>query len=253
MRTISTPLAVLFLTFVAWCSASAQQGPISADRPGFGTGTATVVGVQFEGGVSVSESGIVQTATLGEALLRLPLFPSVEARFGLSSYVVRSGPGDDSGVQDSSLGFKATLAEGSSDFDLLRPAIALLASTTLPTGDDEFGAESLQPTALLALGWSLPSGFGLGADINATSLDTGDDRVVEVAGGATLAYSLSETLGSFLELYTFRQEDNPGATYLDGGFTYLLSNDLQLDVNGGVGLSDAADDYFVGAGVAYRW
>ncbi len=40
---------------------------------------------------------------------------------------------------------------------------------------------------------------------------------------------------------------------IDGGFTYLVRDTLQLDVAAGVGLSDEADDWFVGIGVSARF
>lgn len=39
----------------------------------------------------------------------------------------------------------------------------------------------------------------------------------------------------------------------DGGFTYLLRDDLQVDASAGVGLSDDADDWFVGLGLSLRF
>ena len=41
--------------------------------------------------------------------------------------------------------------------------------------------------------------------------------------------------------------------YGDGGFTFLLSDDIQWDIRAGVGLNEAADDYFVGTGVSIRF
>jgi len=41
--------------------------------------------------------------------------------------------------------------------------------------------------------------------------------------------------------------------YFNGGFTYLISNDIQWDVRAGTGLNDAADDFFVGTGVSIRF
>ena len=42
------------------------------------------------------------------------------------------------------------------------------------------------------------------------------------------------------------------ANSLDGGFTYALADNLQIDVLGGVGISEAAEDWFVGAGLVWR-
>ena len=43
------------------------------------------------------------------------------------------------------------------------------------------------------------------------------------------------------------------ANSFDTGFTYLIRDNLQFDIAGGIGLSDDADDWFVGAGVSYRF
>ena len=39
---------------------------------------------------------------------------------------------------------------------------------------------------------------------------------------------------------------------LNGGLTHLLTDNLQLDINGGVGINGRADDYFLGPGLAFR-
>jgi len=35
--------------------------------------------------------------------------------------------------------------------------------------------------------------------------------------------------------------------------TFLSSDDVQWDIRAGVGLNDAADDYFIGTGVSIRF
>lgn len=41
--------------------------------------------------------------------------------------------------------------------------------------------------------------------------------------------------------------------YFNGGFTFPITNNLQFDVRAGLGLNEAADDYFLGAGGAVRY
>jgi hypothetical protein len=73
----------------------------------------------------------------------------------------------------------------------------------------------------------------------------------------TLAFGLGITdrLGSFLEVFGDVPASAPGtpANYFDGGLTYLLRDNLQFDVSAGVGLSHAAEDWFVGAGISVRF
>ena len=41
--------------------------------------------------------------------------------------------------------------------------------------------------------------------------------------------------------------------YINGGFTYLITNDIQWDIRAGAGLNDAAEDYFIGTGLSIRF
>jgi hypothetical protein len=72
---------------------------------------------------------------------------------------------------------------------------------------------------------------------------------------AALGIGLPETLGAFVEFFgdipTYSQGPGPGNSF-NGGFTCLLTDNLQLDASGGVGLSKAADDWFAGIGLSFR-
>jgi hypothetical protein len=66
---------------------------------------------------------------------------------------------------------------------------------------------------------------------------------------------LAERTRSFVEYFGLYYDGLAGdgpEHYLDGGFTYLVNNDLQLDLRAGKGLSDAADDFFTGVGLSVR-
>lgn len=54
-------------------------------------------------------------------------------------------------------------------------------------------------------------------------------------------------------LITDRPDFTSTEHYFNGGFTYLVNNDMQWDIRGGTGLNDTADDYFVGTGVSIRF
>ena len=62
--------------------------------------------------------------------------------------------------------------------------------------------------------------------------------------------------GSFTEWYVFVPNGftiDRTQHYADGGFTYHVTNNLQLDIRAGVGLNEAADDFFAGSGVVIRF
>jgi hypothetical protein len=72
---------------------------------------------------------------------------------------------------------------------------------------------------------------------------------------ANLGIGIMGNLGGFVELYgdAGLSASKMPITAFDAGLTYLLFDNFQLDVSGGLGLSDAADDWIVGAGVSYRF
>ena len=65
-----------------------------------------------------------------------------------------------------------------------------------------------------------------------------------------LGVGLTDRLGTFLELFGDRQTTDTAATSVsvDGGFTLLLTDIVQLDVYVGSGLRGRADDVFAGTG-----
>ena len=78
----------------------------------------------------------------------------------------------------------------------------------------------------------------------------------EIAQSATVVLGLSDEIGMFTEWFAMFPNGADTAQvehYLDGGFTFLLSNDVQFDIRAGYGLSRSADDFFVGTGLSIRF
>ncbi|MCP4708926.1 MAG: transporter [Planctomycetes bacterium] len=76
-----------------------------------------------------------------------------------------------------------------------------------------------------------------------------------VAYSAVLGVGVTEELGTFIEFFgeaATGQSAGP-ANSIDFGWTYLLAENLQIDMLAGFGLSDEAADWFIGAGVVYRF
>jgi len=63
-------------------------------------------------------------------------------------------------------------------------------------------------------------------------------------------------VGAYTEWFAFIPSGADTARtehYFNGGFSYLISNNIQFDILAGVGLNDAADDYFLGTGLSIRF
>ena len=69
----------------------------------------------------------------------------------------------------------------------------------------------------------------------------------------TSGVSISQKLEGYVELYGFAPQNNIADHRADGGFTYLISNDIMVDISGGVGLSEASPKKYVALGFSYRF
>ncbi len=66
-----------------------------------------------------------------------------------------------------------------------------------------------------------------------------------------LSYAFTNKFGAFIESYgNISQSD--WDTFLDGGFAYLVNDDLQLDISSGIGKNEGIQDFSISAGVSWR-
>ena len=161
---------------------------------------------------------------------------------------------DASGADDLYLGFKIGLTpqEG------LLPEMAIIPQMTVPTG----GSARTEDEVLAGLNWLYSWGIndflatGGSTQFNRALDETTDSGYTEWAQSWTIAYSLTDCLGAYTEYYGFYPSGADTAStehYFNGGFTYLINNDMQWDIRGGTGLNEEADDYFVGTGLSIRF
>jgi len=253
------------LILAAGTSAAQQDVPeLITDRPDQTESAVTVAPgfVQLEVGASFTHDGDADLDTFEApgSLLRIGLVKRLELRIGWTGHVSQDvgaeGLFDESGVGDAELGVKVRLR----DEQGRRPEMALLLAGSLPVGEAAFTSDRVDPSFRLALAHTLGERLGLGYNVGVEwASEPG------VGGGATtlssylytvaLGIGLSERTGAFVELFGTVPGSASGdpAHSFDGGFTFLLRPNVQLDVAGGVALTDEADDWFVGVGVSARW
>jgi hypothetical protein len=247
-------LALIVLSAGPLCAQGLE--PLVTDRPDFTESASAVTPgqLQLEAGYTFTQSGDVNEHSLGEALLRIGIMKRVEGRIGASIAWVEQPGNDDSGLEDPSLGIKIILTEGAGQPGW-RPAVAILAATTLPAGSDEVTEDTWQPGVTGAFAWDVSERLGLGANVGYTYASEAGERFDQGSASVALGVGLTERTGAYVEAFTiFPAGEGAGddAT-LNGGITYLVSNSFQLDARIGAGLTDDAPDVFVGFGVARRW
>ncbi len=161
------------------------------------------------------------------------------------------------GVADAELGAKFRLRSESEEGPW--PEVALLFGTSLPIGEDAFSSDRADPAFRLILAHTLTDRVGLGYNVGMeweSSLDESlrSRTLSNYLYTLALGVGLTDRWGSFVEVFGEIGASAPGTPVhsFDGGITYLLRPNFQLDFAAGVGLSEAADDWFLGAGFSIR-
>lgn len=248
-------LSVLSLT-LAPPQARADDDTIIPERPGFTNGTATVSRriFQFETGYQFSRNGKDSTHEIdNSAQVRFGLSPRTEIRFGIPAYDWLGGESGAHGSRDSSFSAKVRFLDG---VQAKRPSLALIASTTLPTGSKVFQENHLQPQASLESHFDFSEKYSLEASVVYTDARSEGQQFNQYAGALNLGYNVSPALGLFVETYRISPTGlgSVSGSFVDGGVTYTLGKDTQFDVNGGTGVTRGVrSGFFVGAGIAHRF
>jgi hypothetical protein len=251
-------LAVLLLAAIGGgtTALAAQDLELVTDRPDQTESTAIVPRgyVQLEAGWSLTGDSEGRAHRVAESLLRIGVAAPLEARIGWAGWNRVSAPGVPTftGYGDIDVGVKYRILSGAPG----RPEIAVMGGVTLPIGSQAFRSSRLESSLRLAVAHPLVRRVGIGYNV-ATTLTSprsgpGGVRIEDVAYTVAVGVELTGRLGAFLESFGSIGVADGRATQhsVDGGFTLGILPLLQLDVSGGIGLNDAADDWFVGAGFA---
>jgi hypothetical protein len=212
--------------------------------------------VQLEGGYTFERTLDVKTNTTGELLLRIGLGSRAELRIEPGSYTTITSPlGDSSGREDGALGTKIRLYQPSDDKPSIVPAVSLVALTSVPTGSIAYRQTHLQPVVKLATSWSITDRVALGTNINVSRPRDENGRYTVYEGSASFGFGLTERLGAYAEVFGFAPQvaDLGHTRYLNTGLTFGLTPNFQLDARGGMGFNGTDPDYFLGAGLVFRW
>jgi hypothetical protein len=241
-----------------------QVEPLETDRPDFTEASSTVGRdvLQIEGGYTFTKdrSGgagfdqhsfgevLFRWGTLADWLeLRLGVFPIAESVFG-------PGRGTQSGVEDLYLGTKIALTEQQG----FLPEMGILPQTTVPSGSGGFSNNRVLPGLNWLYSWEVNKLLSVGASTQFNQAVDGQtfETYTEWAQSLTVGYTLSEQYGAYTEWYALFPQDAHSERvehYFDTGLTYRPNKDVQFDVRIGVGLNEAADDLFAGAGLSLRF
>ncbi len=255
-----------------------EMDAIATDRPNITeSAQITPIGwIQYEGGYQFSRS----QQTFGaqerrdrhqiEEVLRFGINEKFEVRAVVNANTVGInsngivGPVRRTGVEPVTVGFKYNLSKQSR----VLPEVTWLSQVRFPwlvAGDyvAQYASNMVFHEQRLLLEKSVTDRFGIGANLGVSGALYGSNGFVNES---MVSFSMGYDLGGDVRVYLEYFSDLVVAgnqlyttPYIDGGFTKLLSNDLQLDVYAGVDLSDQlgarlpTHGFFFGTGISYRF
>lgn len=147
---------------------------------------------------------------------------------------------------------------GNDDFEQVGSAFALLPVITLPTDKENgIGASEVEGGLAAFLALALPAGFGLGFNAGAYAIADaeGTGYHAEYMASASGSYDWTKKFATYVEVVTFLGLDDPrgDVVLLGGGWTYALTDDIQLDGGVNFGVTAASDRYNPFLGLSMRY
>lgn len=254
-------------TLMRWNSAQAEEGgpnldePMVTDRPDF-TEAATTVGrgvVQVESGYTYTFDDTATDQTIShsypESLWRIGVWADwLELRFQYNYANEQLNGIDESGSEDLYLGTKLALTGQAG----ILPEMAIIPQMTVPTGAEVFSANEVLPGLNWVYSWKLNDALSTGGStqFNRQVQTLPSEGYSEFAQSWTIGYSLLENLNAYTEWYCLIPHSSDIAQpeqYFNGGYSYYFTNNVMWDIRAGLGIGEAADDYFVGSGISFRF
>ena len=273
----TTDISEFEITSEGLIGVALRMSPIATDRPDI-TESAQITPVgwlQYEGGYQFGHSeelmpgGAITDAHQIEEVLRFGINRRFEVRAVINANTERidhpstwNDPMRRTGVSPMTFGFKYNLIRES---DVLPQTTWLshISNSWISAGD----YASVYPKQIfheqrLMLEKTLTSRLGIASNIGvAGGLNGSEGLFNEGMFSLALGYDLGHNYGVYAEYFSvwyFAGTQFSATPYFDGGFTRLLSNDLQLDIYAGFDLSQYTNSakqtkrLFFGTGVSYR-
>ena len=244
----------------AFAQTQSELPELVTDRPDF-TESSMVVGrgmLQVEMGVTLESDGEAdereRPLTLPLALIRFGVSRRLELRLSTDGYVVNSigtGPGKytNTGHADVEVGAKYVLWPTGKRGE----ALAVIPIVSLPTGDDDFTSGTVDPTIKFTWAADLPKAFAISGNVNISRLsdDLGRSYVEQVLS-VSVGRDLTGGWTAYWEVFGVMPHPDSNGWTVNTGISHLVGANAQVDFEVGRGVTTAATDWFIGAGVGLR-
>ncbi len=243
-------LAVVITLCIQW-HAVGQVGSIETDRPDQTESTAlTPVGhLQVEHGVAYEREGGVSIVAHPSTLFKIGVASRFEARAVVEPVTVAAdGAPTVGGILPMEFGFKAGLWQSDDEAS----AVSFILHLQMPhLASSSFRTSRVAPLARLTAATPLAEDWELGVNLG-MEWDGGGGPTAAIYTAA-VGSSITNAIGWYGEVYGFVPDDGSGSDHrVNGGVTWLVNDDLQLDAALGMGINTEPKPWFIGVGVSYR-
>jgi len=193
--------------------------------------------------------------------LRIGLLNNVEADLLVDPYLnLRTAGSNNSGTSTRVDGFGDTELRAKINLwgnDGGTTAFGLLPFIKVPTANNGLGNRHVEGGLILPLQINLSDDTSIGLEVEGDILrnDSNTGYGSDVSYSAVFDQHLIGPLAGYIEyvgVLPIRLGETYSA-YLDGGFTWLLSTNVQLDIGINKGLTRSAYDYNLFSGISVRW
>lgn len=136
-----------------------------------------------------------------------------------------------------------------------KTALAVMPFVKIPTNTLSGLNNEVEGGVIVPMAIALAEGVDLGlqTEVDFVSVDDGHD--LSFINSAALGLALTERWGMFVEAFVEHslEDDADTIVTLNGGLTYAVNANLQLDAGANIGVTDAADDLKIFVGLSRRY
>ncbi len=226
---------------------------IRAGRPGQAIGAFSLGEkvIQIQSGIMINQidEAMTETHSLSEnTVIRLGIFEKFEIsgviNWQTENIMFNGTEVKRKGISDTQFGGRINILENKGAV----PAIGLQGRVLLKVQNNDFKRENLGSIFILATGNKITDWLSMGTNFGVVwSGNNTDPTSLYILN---FSYGITEKIGGFTELYG---NFNDFATNYDAGISILVNDNLQLDFSGGWQGDNGRDDWFLDAGVSWRF
>ncbi len=245
----------MLLLTVSYNSFSQYNETIRTGRPGQSIGPFTVGKhlLQFQQGVnyySIEDTYPIK-GFVSNNVIRYGISETIELSTLIDYQNENTSFGNDTstnraGISNLHFGFRAHINEQKGWF----PVTGFQMRIKFPSISNDFGTKYVAADMVFVANWVLPKDMSL--ITNWIMSYSGNEPIPLGKYVVNFGFPIYKRLSGFMGNYG-QINQSVFQTRFEGGFAYLINNDLAIDLSSGFGKNQGIKDYFVSTGVSYRF